>query len=139
LNSDSGSWTVSSAALRLMKSSLYGYNRSSDLPIISCCGYLLNLGCPNIISWDADIDGAIIEISNIEVRELKYGGNIIPDSKYRIDLVNYRKQVLAFARKVKKFYSNNRPRIIEDKYDQDEYLEYWRQFDLLFNTLKNGK
>ena len=139
INKESGSWTVASAALRLMKSALYGYNSCSDLPIISCCGYLLNFGCPNIITWDAEIVGNSIKISNIEVGEIKYGGHIFSKDKFIIDLKEYRDQVMSFARKVKRFYSKNKPRAFADEYYKEEYQEYWRQFELRYSALKNEK
>lgn len=135
INQNSGSWTVASTAVRLMKSALYGYDRKSDLPIISCCGYLLSLGCPNIISWDTKIVNDIIEISNIEVGEIKYGGKILSNDVYKIALQDYSKQILIFSRKVKRFYNENKPRIFEDNYYQEEFNEYWRQFILHFDAL----
>lgn len=130
-----GAWTVSSAALRLIKSALYGYDRKNDLPIISCCGYLMNYGCPAIVSWDAQIIENIIELSNFEIREVKYRGCLLFQEGLRVDLEDYSRQALVFARKVKRFYSINLPRIFTEKSCQDEYEEYWRLFEIYFDLL----
>ena len=130
-----GAWTVASAALRLMKSALYGYDGENDLPIISCCGYLMNYGCPDSITWDAQINNDTIELSNFRFGEIKYGGRLLYQDSFRVDLGDYTKQVLAFARKIKRFYSDNLPRVFSGKSDQDEYEEYWRLFKIYFDLL----
>ncbi len=134
-----GAWTVSSAALRLMKSALYGYDGDNDLPIISCCGYLMNYGCPDTITWDAQINNGTIELSNFRFGEVKYGGRSLFQDSFRVDLEDYTKQVLVFAQKVKQFYNDSLPRIFSGKSDQDEYEEYWRLFKIYFDLLSEQR
>ena len=136
LNKDNGDWTVASAALRLMKSALFGYDSQSELPLISCCGYLLSLGCPNSASWNVKIIGDKIQISHLEHSCNEKSKREVFEGIFEVDLIEYSKQVLSFAKRVKRFYNVSKPRIINDKYYKDEYDTYWNEFEKLFNLLR---
>lgn len=135
LNKENGSWTVASAALRLLKSSLFGYDGENDLPIIACCGYLLSAGCPNYVTWNAKIKSDIILISRLEYSENSSNGQKVFDKEFNIGLKNYSKQILSFARRVKRFYHESKPRTFEFKYEMEEFDSYWDQFEKLYNMV----
>jgi hypothetical protein len=133
---NSGDWTVASSALRLMKSAIYGYDSKNELEVIPCCGYLrLFPSCPNYITWDTEINGDIIVVSNIQTSRNEENGLKIINGSFKIYYKEYLIQVLNFADKVKEFYSSHMPRKFYDKFDEEEYELFWKEFNEYFHTL----
>ncbi|WP_131464581.1 hypothetical protein [Acetivibrio straminisolvens] len=81
------------------------------------------------------IVGSLIELSNFEIGEVKHGGYLLFQDGFLVDLEDYSRQSLVFARKVKRFYAESLPRIFSEKIYQDEYEEYWRLFEMYFHLL----
>ena len=143
-NNNSVDWTVASAAVRLMKSAVHGYDSKFELEMIPCCGYLrLFPSSPEYITWDTTINNDTIIISNI--RYAKKGENelnMISDSFY-IEYKSYALQVLKFAESVKTFYSSSLPRKFYDKWALEEFTEFWKEFHetykLLFDKIRQSE
>jgi hypothetical protein len=134
---DDGDWTVVSSALRLMKSGLHGYDSRNDLELIPCCGYLrLFPSCPNYITWDAEIEGDIIVVSNVESSRNEKDGLTRLKGSFRIDHKQYLVQVLIFASKVLGFYFSHMPRQFTDPFDEKEYGLFWEEFHEYYQILK---
>lgn len=134
---NSGEWTVASSALRLMKSAIYGYDSKSDLQLLPCCGYLrLFPSCPNYITWDVTIIEDIVFISNIQCSKNEKNGLKIIDHNFQINFMDYASQILDFADKVIKFYSLSLTRKFYDKFDEEDYQLFWKEFNEYYQTLK---
>lgn len=135
-NESSGDWTVASAALRLMKSAIYGYDSKDDLELIPCCGYLrLFPSCPNYITWDTTIHNNAIIVSNIQRSKNEKNGLKVINGSFQIQYKEYIMEVLSFADKIKKFYSSSSPRKFYDKFDEEEYELFWKEFNEYHKTL----
>ena len=121
--------------LRLIFSALKDYNAGTDLEIIPCCGYLLGPGCPTYLTYSANVTENTIVVSNIINSFNSTGERSIIEGPFVINKVSYIKQVLAFARKVKAFYSSYRPRDFAEEYNKKEYEQYWKEFERCYEKL----
>lgn len=127
---------VVSAALRLMMSALRDYSSDSDLELIPCCGALMGPGCPTFLTYNTSISEKAVTITRIINSYNRVDGESIIDGPFIIDKVDYIKQVLSFARKVKAFYAKSKLREFIDEYDKNEYERFWRDFENCYTILK---
>lgn len=132
---NSPEWTVASSVLRLMKSAICNYDSKNELELIPHCGYLrLFPSCPNYITWDTEISDDIVAISNIQISSNISSLKVIKGT-FKIDIKQYREQVLHFADKIKEFYSSNITRKFYDKFDEEEYDLFWIEFNEYYQIL----
>jgi hypothetical protein len=137
-NEHSNGWTVASAALRLMKSAIEEYDGENDLQILPCCGYLRMFpSCPNYVTWSTKLEDHVVQISNLEASENKVNGHKIYNETFIIDLKQYQKQIVNFAKKVREFYIDSKPRIIDDEFDREQYELFWKEFNDYYAILSN--
>lgn len=135
-----GDWTVAASALRLMKSAIYGYDSEDELEMIPHCGYLRVFpSCPNNITWDTEVYGDLVLISNIQVSANDGKGIQVISGSFRIDRCEYVDQVLRFAQEIRSFYERHIPRKFENTYDEEEYELYWKEFKEYHRTLSGTK
>jgi hypothetical protein len=135
-NENSGDWSVASSALRLMKSSIYGFNSKNEFELIPCCGYLrLYPSCPRYITWDTELRQEDIIISNIQHSDNWDNGLKVINNSFKIPSFEYLSQVLSFANKVLEFYSECKPRKFHDKWEEEEFELFWNEFNDYYNVI----
>ena len=119
--------TVSATALQLLKSLTEDHIIFEDNQMLPCCGFFLipdeageNVrisGCPNGIDWTVrHVDGAV---------------ELILEDGYcvTVPMDEYRREVLAFVRKIEDFYNAAPPRPQpEDDFDRKGWQTFWREW-----------
>ncbi len=131
LNKESGSWTLSSTVLYLMRTVNENYEPNKYASqLIPCCGhsfiaddddFVIITGCPNGIDW------TIKHIENGQIQHISESGE-----EGIISKEEYRKLVIDFANQVEKFYENSAPKVIpEHEFEQKGYEAFWKEWKKL--------
>lgn len=137
-NKGTGSWTLSSTALYLMRT----VNRDYEIgeyasQLIPCCGHFfmvdenkdgfaIIMGCPNGIDW------TIRHIGTDQIQHISENGEegIIGKNEYR-------KLVIEFVSQVEKFYEKSKPKVIpKDEFDRKGYEVFWSEWKKLKEEIK---
>ncbi len=138
-NKESGSWTISSTALYLMRTLNENYEPNKYASqLIPCCGhffmadendddFVIIMGCPNGIDW------SIKHIENGQVKHILQNGE-----EGIIGKAEYRKIVIEFVNQVEKFYEQSNPKVIpEDEFDRKGYEAFWKEWKKLKREIEN--
>lgn len=134
---ESGSWTLSSTALYLMRTVNENYEIGDFASqLIPCCGhffmaddkideYSIIMGCPNGIDW------TIRHIENEQVKHItKKGEEVVITKK------EYRNLVISFANEVERFYEvGNQKEMPKDKFQRKGYEVFWQEWKKLKTKL----
>ena len=125
---DGDGWTLSAAALNLMRTLGRDY-KADDFAsqLIPCCGFFLIAndgadhveiyGCPNGFDWTIKHEG----------KQVKHTTNT--GEQGTIDQKEYQKLVLAFADQVQQFYRDSAPKELpDDEFDRKGYLAFWTEW-----------
>ena len=134
----SGSWTLSSTALYLMRTMFdnYEYGKYAS-QLIPCCGHLfladesgefaIMPGCPNGIDW------TIQHLENDQIKHISNSGE-----EGIINIGDYRKLVLNFVHQVERFYQENQPKKIPlDESDRRGYEAFWMEWATLTKKIQS--
>ena len=119
---------ASAAALRMLKTLTEDHLMEPHGPqILPCCGHFLiadeALENVYIDCCDNGVDYAVIHQG--DAVELTAGDG----EKFLVDLRDYRRQVLAFARQVEDFYNRCSPKVVpENEFDRNGYLTFWKEW-----------
>lgn len=96
------------------------------------CGTILMMGCPIGIDWRVEHQGDRVLISDV----VRYD-TTNPNEGVRfvglhvmVPLVQYQREVVAFARKAKEPFEGTQKRFYEE-WEQDTYEEFWREYEIL--------
>jgi len=129
-NKQSGSWTLSSTALYLMRTLSENYKPSKYASqLIPCCGhffvtdesddeFVMIVGCSNGIDW------TIKHIENEQIKHITEDGE-----EGIIGKAEYRKIVIEFVNHIEKFYKQSKPKVIpEDEFDRKGYEAFWKEW-----------
>lgn len=137
-NHDSGSWTLSTTGLYLMRSINNNYEVGSyGSQLLPCCGHcfiadpekesVILIGCPRGIDW------RIIQIKNEAVKHISASG-----AEGIISKTNYQRLVLKFVNEVEEFYQKNQPKKMpEDEFDRMGYEAFWNEWNRLKQRIRN--
>lgn len=119
--------TVSSTALYLLKSLTEDHIINQDNQMLPCCGHfmipaddgenVIVCGCPNGIDWT--------------VRHTGDGVELILEDGYSVTVPrsDYRREVLAFVRKIEDFYNTAEPRALSgEQWERDVYGLFWKEW-----------
>lgn len=117
--------TVSAAALYLLKSLTEDHIIHKDLQMLPCCGFCIHpceeenvfiVGCNSGEDWT--------------VRHTEGGVELILEDGYTVTvpLADYRREVLAFARKIEAFYNAHPRQLPKDQYELDAYALFWKEW-----------
>lgn len=119
--------TVSATALYLLKTITEDHIIDIDNQMLPCCGHTLIsnekldnvtiIGCPNGIDWSVEHEDGAIKITT------KAGNETFED------MDEYKKEVFAFADKVKAYYNQCSPKkILTDEYERNGYAAFWNEW-----------
>lgn len=131
----SGSWTLSAAALHLMRTLNAKYNIGDFASqLIPCCGHSLIagelrvsvLGCPNGIDFDVFHKDDIIEISIDDKKE----------KSIELSYSTYKRIVLDFVNEVEHFYGEPSLKNVNEE-DIDGFEQFWKEWSDLKCSLVN--
>jgi hypothetical protein len=124
-------WTVSTSALKLLRTVFSDYASERSGPLILHCGMVMMAGCPIRVSWDVLHREDLVEISNVirvpttnEATVLRF-----PAADTSLTLVDYGRPILQFADDVARFFSTSQPRRFTDDYDRAEFQSFIKEFD----------
>lgn len=117
--------TVSAAALYLLKSLTEDHIIHKDLQMLPCCGFCIHpcdeenvfiVGCNSGEDWT--------------VRHTAEGVELILEDGYSVTVSpeDYRREVLAFARKIEDFYTSHPRRLPRDQWERDAYGLFWKEW-----------
>ena len=121
---------ASAAALRMLQTLSEDHlcrDTDNGEQMLPCCGHFLiadeALENVYIDCCDNGVDYAVIHQG--DAVELIAGDG----EKFLVDLRDYRRQVLAFARQVEDFYRRSSPKVIpENEFDRNGYLTFWKEW-----------
>jgi len=125
---DGDGWTLSAAALNLMRTLDRNYSPGDFAgQLIPCCGFFLVpddagehveiMGCENGIEWTVQQEGDFI-------RHIAASGE-----QALIGREDYKELVLSFADKVERFYHDSAPKTLPaDDFDRKGYLTFWKEW-----------
>ena len=119
--------TVSATALYLLKSLTEDHMIYEDNQLLPCCGFFLipdqaeeNVcisGCPNGADWT--------------VRHVESGVELILEDGYAVTVPmdEYRREVLAFVRKIEDFYNQSLPKELDVLcLEAEAYPRFWKEW-----------
>lgn len=118
---------ISAGDLYLLKSLTENHIINDESKMIPHCGHFIIpndtldnveiVGCPYGIDWNVTHDG-----DNV-ILELEDG------TKETVSLVDYRKEVFAFADKIEAFYKSCTPKNIPtDEFEHNGYIAFWNEW-----------
>lgn len=129
LSDDTTNWTVSAAALFLLRTLTSDHTAEHPVgdQLLPCCGFtmwpdatsdnVLILGCPSGVDW-------WVEHRDQQVQLTVPGGDAV-----RLPFAAYRAQVLAFADAVEAFYQRSAPKKVPaDAEDAEGYELFWTEW-----------
>lgn len=128
----SNTWTLSSAALFLMRSIIKDYTPGDmDSQLIPCCGHFF---CPSedgqsvaTIGCELGVDWTITHIENNRIKHISQSGVVAI-----IDKIEYQKIVLQFAHQVEDLYNTSAPKVVfDDDFDRKGYAAFWNEWKRL--------
>ncbi len=122
-----GNFHIDATALQLLKSLTADHTLNNDSQMLPCCGHFLVpdeagetvyiSGCPYGEDWT--------------VRHVDEAVELILEDGYTVtvSLEEYRREVLAFVRKIEDFYNAAPPRPLpEDDFARKGYQSFWREW-----------
>jgi hypothetical protein len=125
---DDGDWTVSAAALYLLRTLSQSHTKAHPVAeqLFPCCGHaiyevegdddVLIIGC------DRGIDFEIGHSEDMVVLAAKDG------RRYEVTAHEWRKSVCEFADAVYHFYENSSPKVFEDERDSGAFKRFWMEW-----------
>ncbi|MBX0289337.1 hypothetical protein K3G63_02745 [Hymenobacter sp. HSC-4F20] len=128
-DSKKGKWTVSAAALFLLRTITQNHTVAASVgdQLLPCCGFtmwpvaesddVLVFGCPNGVDWT--------------VEHIPEGVQLTPpgEESVVVSTVEYQEAVLQFADKVYAFYQSSEPKLLPtDPNDAAGYVAFWREW-----------
>ena len=119
--------TVSATGLQLLKSLTEDHDWNNDSQMLPCCGHFLIpdhktetvyiSGCPNGIDWTVRHIAGAVEL-------ILEDGYTVP-----VPMGDYRREVLAFARKIEDFYDRSLPKDVDTLCLEDgAYPLFWKEW-----------
>lgn len=129
-NSKTGSWTLSTTALYLMRSLKNNYDIGSyGSQLLPCCGHCF-IAEPEsviIIGCGIGIDWSILHVENDQVKHVSERG-----SEGLISKSLYQELVLKFVNEVEEFYQKSESKELpEDEFDRIGYEAFWKEWKQL--------
>lgn len=118
---------VSASALQMLRTLTENHEPTPGEQMLPCCGHsmypgdsMLNTvfisGCDNGTDYAVQHDGFDVYI-------------ITDKGRWKVDLLEYRQQVLRFAMQVQEFYRKCSPKHLpENRLERDGYLSFWREW-----------
>jgi len=126
-----GEWTVSTSALRLLRTMFSDHASERGGPLILHCGMVMMASCPISVSWDVLHREGLVEIRNVikvpttdEATALRFA-----EADTLLTLVEYGRPILQLADDVARFFSTSRPRRFTDDYERAEFESFIKEFD----------
>lgn len=131
-----GEYGISEGALALLRT--LSSEHSPDQPVAERliphgCGAILMMTCPIGVDWELRHVGERVSISNVTVYPTTATTDAISRPEAATDLPRdeYRRVVVGFARKAKTLFDDFGPKLIDDEWDRQQYVEFWTEFDAL--------
>lgn len=131
-NKKSGSWSLSTAGLFLLRS-LYQDCQTEEFSnqLVPCCGHAIfpdtnNKNSVIIPGCGSGLDWKISHHNSMVAFESENG------SKAQLSLDEYKKMVLEFTNVIEEFYGNPEDKIVpEDELDKDGFNQFWAEWKKL--------
>ena len=138
---DDGEWTVSTAALYLLRTLTGDYTPAERVAesnfLFPCCGFstwqcgdryeVICMGCCEGIDVWIRTKGSIVEVS-------------VADSHLSVSRIEWRAAVLGFAKNIEQFYAQSSPKIeLDDRADRDGWAAFWAEWrERVNHSLSSG-
>jgi len=123
---------LSTSALALLRTLERDHTHSApvaDRLLMHGCGLILMRGCPIGVNWSVVHSRGRVALANVERFETTAAA---PTRRYAVDITipfeEYRQQVLSFAQQVRTFFDDSRPRVLPDKFDQEQFHDFWSEY-----------
>ena len=125
---------VSETALALLRTLERDHSRGQPVAerlVFHGCGTMLMMGCPIGIDWSVQhLPGERVRISEVRRFDTTNDAKAVTFPELTVDLheSEYRRAVTRFATEAKRLFAGV-SKSIEDKWDRQQYDQFWQEYD----------